>query len=117
MKPAPRFSMPMISPTPQFNFVQNTTQTTDDAQNNTGQEHQQQQQVLPRAFDAAQAPAVTTRRASHFLIPPIDPKFDFPMKPLDPPIKFKQIEKLGQQKEMRNSSVTDNLDEFLNKFQ
>lgn len=71
------------------------------------------QQYLPKIINHSHG---TTRRASHFVIPPIDPKFEMPMKVN--PIRFEQIEKLDQQKSAeRKSSFTSNIDDFLNKFQ
>lgn len=117
-----RFSMPKINPnTPLYIPLSdspipspppNSIPTNEDnyqSQNGNGP-----QQVLPKVNTTFG----TTRRASHFVIPPIDPKFEMPMKIGYSPIKFELIEKLDQQKSAeRKSSFTSNIDDFLNKFQ
>ncbi|OHT13030.1 Myb-like DNA-binding domain containing protein [Tritrichomonas foetus] len=171
MRPPPRFSMPMISPIPQFDeFVQpnspsniinqenpplpspsrnlnnnlnasnginqhnaisninnlNNMNPNNNLNNvNLSDDVNQSNytpQMLPRVFEnqtpISQQSAIPPRRASHFLIPPIDPKFEMPMKAMDPPVRFSQIEKMEQNKtESRRVGVSSNIDDFLNKFQ
>lgn len=116
-----RFSMPKINPTAPLYIplsdspIPSPPPTSTLPQDEDNFQTSLDKQVLPKTINTTVG---TTRRASHFVIPPIDPKFEMPMKIGSNPIRFEQIEKLDQRKAAeRKSSFTSNIDDFLNKFQ